>query len=69
MENLRFIAPVYIGDTIHLKLTCQRKTAKEPREGEPPNGVVEWAVEVFNQNNETVASYTILTLVGRKNSI
>lgn len=66
LDNLRFLQPVYIGDTIHLKLTCKRKTAKEPREGEPPNGVVEWAVEVFNQNNETAASYTVLTLVARK---
>ncbi len=67
MDNLRFIKPVYIGDTIHLKLTCQRKTKKEPREGEPLQGVVEWAVEIFNQNDETVATYMILTLVARKN--
>lgn len=66
LDNLRFLQPVYIGDTIHLKLTCKRKTAKEPKEGEPLNGVVEWAVEVFNQNNETVATYTVLTLVARK---
>lgn len=66
MENLRFIEPVYIGDTIHLKLTCKRKTEKEPREDEPPQGVVEWAVEIYNQNDVVVASYTILTLVARK---
>ncbi|MFQ5584451.1 MAG: phenylacetic acid degradation bifunctional protein PaaZ, partial [Calditrichia bacterium] len=66
LENLRFIEPVYFGDTIYLKLTCKRKTAKEPREGEPLQGIVEWAVEIFNQDNVTVATYTILTLVARK---
>ncbi len=66
MENLRFIEPVYIGDTIHLKLTCKQKTAKEPREDEPLNGVVEWAVEIFNQDDVVVATYSILTLVACK---
>ena len=66
LENLRFIEPVYIGDTIHLKLTCKRKTLKEPREDEPRNGVVEWHVDIFNQENVIVASYDILTLVALK---
>lgn len=66
LENLRFIKPVYIGDTIHVKLTCKQKTAKEKREGEEPSGVVEWFVDVLNQNDETVALYSILTLVKRK---
>ena len=66
MDNLRFVEPVYIGDTIHLKLTCKRKTLKEPREDEPRQGEVEWDVEVFNQENVSVAVYTILTLVACK---
>ena len=44
-----------------MRLTCKEKY---PKEGEP-QGVVAWDVEVFNQNNETVAVYTILTLVKR----
>ncbi len=67
LENLRFIEPVYIGDTIHLTLTCKRKTAKEPREDEPLNGVVEWHVDVYNQESVVVATYDILTLVAMKN--
>ncbi|GJQ62885.1 MAG: bifunctional aldehyde dehydrogenase/enoyl-CoA hydratase [Melioribacteraceae bacterium] len=63
LDNLRFTQPVYPGDTIYVRLTCKQKTEKEPREGEPPQGVVEWDVEVFNQEDETVAVYTILTLV------
>jgi oxepin-CoA hydrolase/3-oxo-5,6-dehydrosuberyl-CoA semialdehyde dehydrogenase len=66
LDNLRFVQPVYIGDTIHVKLTCKKKTSKEKREDEVPQGVVEWDAEVINQNEEAVAVYTILTLVKRK---
>jgi oxepin-CoA hydrolase/3-oxo-5,6-dehydrosuberyl-CoA semialdehyde dehydrogenase len=63
---LRFTKPVYIGDTIHVRLVCKQKTAREPREGEPPSGVVAWDVEVLNQKEEAVATYTLLTLIKRK---
>jgi len=63
LEGLRFVKPVYIGDTIHARLTCKQKTIKEDREGQIPQGVVHWDVEVRNQADEPVAVYTILTLV------
>jgi oxepin-CoA hydrolase/3-oxo-5,6-dehydrosuberyl-CoA semialdehyde dehydrogenase len=66
LENLRFVKPVYIGDTIHVRLTCKQKTVKEDREGQVPQGVVAWDVEVANQRDEPVAVYTILTLVRRR---
>ncbi len=66
LENLRFVKPVYPGDTIRVTLTCKQKTAKEPAEGQPPQGVVEWDVEVVNQEQEQVALYSILTLVRRR---
>ncbi|MEH6470297.1 MAG: phenylacetic acid degradation bifunctional protein PaaZ [Halopseudomonas sp.] len=67
MENLRFVEPVGIGDTIQVRLTCKRKIKKDKREeDEKPNGVVVWDVEVFNQDNTPVAVYNILTLVERK---
>ncbi|MCT4705603.1 phenylacetic acid degradation bifunctional protein PaaZ [Enterobacteriaceae bacterium H16N7] len=67
MENLRFIEPVKIGDTIQVRLTCKRKTAKPQKAAEDrPVGVVEWAVEVLNQDGQSVALYSILTLVARK---
>ncbi|MCU7497245.1 MAG: phenylacetic acid degradation bifunctional protein PaaZ [Ignavibacteria bacterium] len=66
LENLRFIKPVGAGDTIYVKLTCKRKTEKEIKEGEEATGVVEWHVEVLNQNDEKVAVYDILTLVKRQ---
>jgi oxepin-CoA hydrolase/3-oxo-5,6-dehydrosuberyl-CoA semialdehyde dehydrogenase len=65
LENLRFVKPVYIGDTIRVRITCKQKTAKENREGQIPQGVVAWDVEVTNQREEVVAVYTILTLVRR----
>ncbi len=65
LENLRFVKPVYAGDTIRARITCKQKTLKEDREGQIPQGVVAWDVEVTNQNNEPVAVYTILTLVRR----
>ncbi len=65
LENLRFTKPVYPGDTIHVRLTVKQKTAKVVPEGTPPQGVVEWDVEVRNQHDEPVAVYSILTLVRR----
>jgi oxepin-CoA hydrolase/3-oxo-5,6-dehydrosuberyl-CoA semialdehyde dehydrogenase len=65
LDNLRFTKPVYPGDTIQARLTCKQKTAKETPPDGIPQGVVAWDVEVTNQNNETCAVYTILTLVRR----
>ena len=65
LDNLRFTKPVYAGDTIQVRLTCKQKTAKETQPDGIPQGVVAWDVEVTNQNGETVAVYTILTLVRR----
>ena len=66
LEGLRFTKPVFIGDTIQARLTCKQKTQKEDREGQVPQGVVHWDVEVTNQDGEAVAVYTILTLVARE---
>ena len=67
LENLRFTKPVYPGDTIHVRLTVKQKTRKDtPPDGGIPQGVVEWDVEVINQDDEPVALYSILTLVKRR---
>ncbi|HEY4131803.1 MAG TPA: phenylacetic acid degradation bifunctional protein PaaZ [Gemmatimonadaceae bacterium] len=65
LESLRFVKPVYPGDTIQATLTVKQKTAKEKKPDQVPQGVVAWDVEVKNQNAELVALYTILTLVRR----
>ncbi len=67
LENLRFTRPVHAGDTIQAKLTCKSKTARETPPDGIPQGVVAWDVNVTNQENELVATYTILTLVKRLN--
>ncbi|MCR8924456.1 phenylacetic acid degradation bifunctional protein PaaZ [Dasania sp. GY-MA-18] len=67
LENLRFIEPVAIGDTIQARLTCKQKIKKDRRPDEDrATGVVEWDIEVINQRDETVAVYSIMTLVERR---
>ncbi len=63
MDNLRFVEPVKIGDTIQVELTCKQKTPKPLRDEQKPHGVVVWDIKVKNQSNELVATYDILTLV------
>lgn len=65
LDTLRFVKPVYPGDTIQATLTVKQKTAKEKKPDQPLQGVVAWDVEVKNQADELVAIYTILTLVQR----
>ena len=67
LENLRFVEPVGIGDTIQVKITVKKKILKARRPDEDrATGVVVWDVEVYNQNQEVVALYDIMTLVERK---
>jgi len=67
LDNLRFIEPVYIGDTIQAKLSVKQKIAKEKKPDDKfHTGVVVWAVEIVNQEDEPVAIYDILTLVQMK---
>lgn len=66
MDNLRFVEPVKIGDTIQVELTCKQKTPKALRDpAQKPHGVVVWDIKVKNQRDELVATYDILTLVER----
>jgi oxepin-CoA hydrolase/3-oxo-5,6-dehydrosuberyl-CoA semialdehyde dehydrogenase len=69
LDGLRFVKPVYVGDTIQVRLACKSKAAKDDREGQVPQGVVAWDVEVTNQDGEPVAVYTVLTLVKRLHPI
>ena len=56
LENLRFLTPVYPGDSIRVELTVRSKSIKSEETGQ-----VRWAVEVYNQKDELVASYDLLT--------
>jgi acyl dehydratase len=61
-ERLRFIKPVFIGDT--LKVTVSVKEIKEHKK--PGFGLVTELVECFNQNNELVMLCEHLLLVSKK---
>jgi len=70
LEDLRFVAPVFPGDTIQAKLIVKKKTVRQKRETDKePYGMVWFDVQVTNQKEELVAEYTILTLVKRQNRL
>jgi oxepin-CoA hydrolase/3-oxo-5,6-dehydrosuberyl-CoA semialdehyde dehydrogenase len=56
LENLRFLTPLYPGDSMRVELTVRAKSLKSEE-----TGVVRWAVEIFNQRDELVATYDLLT--------
>jgi oxepin-CoA hydrolase/3-oxo-5,6-dehydrosuberyl-CoA semialdehyde dehydrogenase len=56
LENLRFLTPLYPGDSMRVELTVRAKSLKSEE-----TGVVRWAVEIFNQKDELVATYDLLT--------
>jgi oxepin-CoA hydrolase/3-oxo-5,6-dehydrosuberyl-CoA semialdehyde dehydrogenase len=58
LDRLRFTKPVRPGDTIRAVLTCQTKTPRTKDQGE-----VRWDVQVLDQDDITVASYELLTMV------
>jgi oxepin-CoA hydrolase / 3-oxo-5,6-dehydrosuberyl-CoA semialdehyde dehydrogenase len=77
IDECRFTKPVYPGMTIGVKLTVKEKidqdnsikipdkSANDPKAilEEVKCGIVRWLVEVYDQDNETVAIATILTMV------
>jgi oxepin-CoA hydrolase/3-oxo-5,6-dehydrosuberyl-CoA semialdehyde dehydrogenase len=64
IDEARFTKPVYPGMTIGVRLTCKEKVQQEKRDEEDiKKGIVKWLVEVYDQDNETCAIATILTMV------
>jgi oxepin-CoA hydrolase/3-oxo-5,6-dehydrosuberyl-CoA semialdehyde dehydrogenase len=62
LENLRFLAPVYPGDALSVRLVCKQIT---PR-ADADHGEVRWDVEVTNQDGAPVAKYDVLTMVAKR---
>ena len=56
LENLKFLTPLYPGDSMRVELTVRSKSLKSEE-----TGVVRWAVEIFNQKEDLVATYDLLT--------
>jgi len=79
IDDMRFVKPVYAGNSIYIRFTCKEKTAQEMKEVNPevpfvqgqdiPKGIVKWFVEILDATNETVGVGTILTMVKMKNKI
>jgi len=61
VDNLRFMAPVYFGDNLTVRLTCK---AINPRQN-ADHGEVRWDSRVTNQKDEVVAQYDVLTMVAK----
>ena len=64
LENLRFITPVGIDDSVRVTLTAKRITPRVTDE----YGEVAWDAVLHNQNGEIVATYDVLTLVEKENT-
>ena len=60
VDQLRFTAPVFIGDTIHVVKKVLSRREK------PPGGVVTFETTVLNQNNQAVIVYQDKVLVKAK---
>jgi 3-hydroxybutyryl-CoA dehydratase len=58
VDKLRFVKPVFIGDTIRVE---KKVIAKEPKGSD--RGVITSETTVLNQNNEAVVVYTDKVLV------
>lgn len=63
-DKVRFISPVYIGDTITSKaqIIAKREHAKKPEEF----GMIDEQVSVMNHRGETVIAFMHLYLVNRR---
>ena len=62
-EHLRFIKPVFIGDTIKVKVTIKEKKDHK----KPDYGLVTESIEAFNQHNEIVMICEHILLVEKMN--
>ncbi|WP_027365647.1 MaoC/PaaZ C-terminal domain-containing protein [Desulfotruncus alcoholivorax] len=62
MDNVRFTAPTFIGDTIHAELEVLEKRDKGPN-----RGLVKIKQEIKNQNGKTVMTAMLQLLIKKKN--
>jgi oxepin-CoA hydrolase/3-oxo-5,6-dehydrosuberyl-CoA semialdehyde dehydrogenase len=62
LENLRFLTPVKVGDSLTVTLTAKQITPRIDQE----YGEVRWDADVTNADGESVAKYDVLTLVSKE---
>ncbi len=64
IDEARFTKPVYPGATLGVRFTVKEKTDQEKRsEDDIAKGIVKFLVDVYDEEGETVALATILTMV------
>lgn len=61
VDDLRFLTPVYFGDSLKVRLTCKEINPRENAD----HGEVRWDCQVTNQKDEVVAQYYVLTMVAK----
>lgn len=61
LDHLRFVKPVFIGDTIHVKQAVIDKTERNEM-----SGVVTLRTEVIKQDDQVAVSYTAKVLYKRR---
>ncbi|WP_374833472.1 phenylacetic acid degradation bifunctional protein PaaZ [Paenochrobactrum pullorum] len=61
VDNLRFLVPVYFGDTLQVRLTCKEINPRMNSQ----HGEVRWDCRVTNQRDDVVAQYDVLTMVAK----
>lgn len=68
IDECRFTKPVYPGATIGVRFTVKEKIDQEKRsEDDIAKGIVKFLVDVYDEEGETVALATILTMVKKRN--
>ncbi len=65
LEHLRFLTPVGPGDSIRVTLTAKQITPRVTDD----YGEVCWDTVLHNQNGDIVATYDVLTLVEKENTL
>lgn len=63
MEHVRWLLPVWPGDTLRVKATV---TASRPSASRPDRGRTTILYEVFNQKDEIVMSYSAIHILKRR---
>jgi oxepin-CoA hydrolase/3-oxo-5,6-dehydrosuberyl-CoA semialdehyde dehydrogenase len=61
VDHMRFLAPVYFGDTLQVRLTCKEINPRANAD----HGEVRWDAQVTNQKSDVVAQYDVLTMVAK----
>jgi acyl dehydratase len=63
LDELRWLKPVRPGDMLSVRVTVLKAT---PSKSKPDRGAVTSRVEVFNQRDETVMTFTCVNIIGRR---